>query len=206
MAKAADPDESGVVGNNVRQDSDEQIEQLGLNPEQLANTEAVVFVNQQTNTVTISFRGANQVGDYTGSAGQLMGIETDRYTNAMNLAEEIDNRLGGQHNIQFAGGSHGGGLASAAAIVSGNSAYTFNAVGLHSDTVVRKGGSLSAADSLVDAFFVAGEAQSGLQDNTPVPDAVGNRIKIKPATGLKPCQVVKKHHLQAVIDSLEENC
>jgi len=65
---------------------------------------------------------------------------------------------------------------------------------------------LAPAEGLIDAVYVAGEILSVAQDNTPLPDAAGERIRIEPASRLGIHKVVTKHLMDAVIDSLEQNC
>ncbi len=55
-------------------------------------------------------------------------------------------------NTYITGHSLGGGLASAASIVSGFHGYTFNAAGLHKDTVA--GMNIGSASYLIDSFYV----------------------------------------------------
>ncbi len=84
-------------------------------------------------------------------------------------------------NTYIAGHSLGGGLASAASLMSGFHAYTFNAAGLHEETVA--GMNLGNAGVLIDAFQVDydilswGQYHRGwltwLFGNDNIPQAVG---------------------------------
>ncbi len=86
-----------------------------------------------------------------------------------------------RRNAYIAGHSLGGGLASAASIVSGFHAYTFNAAGLHPDTV--GGMNLANAASLIDAYKVDYDILTWVQESTvavmflyglvDIPNAIG---------------------------------
>ncbi|QXO16300.1 PAAR domain-containing protein [Vibrio ostreae] len=84
-------------------------------------------------------------------------------------------------DIEIAGHSLGGGLASAASKASGYPATTFNAAGLHRNTVANYGvaSEMQSADSLVTGYRVDGEVLTRVQEKTPVlrrlaPSAVRN--------------------------------
>lgn len=90
---------------------------------------------------------------------QSMGLQTDYYDRAMDLAVLLK-----EAGLDFdvTGHSLGGGLASAAAAVSGMRAVTWNAAGLHPDTVARfarENGNLPVYDtsSTVTAWQVRGD-------------------------------------------------
>ena len=72
---------------------------------------------------------------------------------------------------KFVGHSLGGGLASAAAVASNGNATTFNAAGLHNNTITAGG----RTNGAVTAIRVKGEALTALQESTPLPDAYGQR-------------------------------
>jgi hypothetical protein len=86
-------------------------------------------------------------------------------------------------NTYIAGHSLGGGLASAASIMSGFRAYTFNAAGLHPNTVYNNG-NLAIADSLITSYKVDwdilswGQYVSGwfnyVFGSTVIPPAIGH--------------------------------
>jgi hypothetical protein len=97
----------------------------------------------------------------------------------MGLANDVNQATGG--NFISTGHSLGGGLASAAAIVTGTQAITFNAAGLNSNTVIS-GANLANASSLITAYYVGGEILSLAQAWTPFPNAVGTRIALAPGS------------------------
>ncbi|RUL61606.1 hypothetical protein EKH79_18435 [Dyella dinghuensis] len=108
------------------------------------------------------------IEDFLGNNGpQSVGLETDYYDRAMGLGLEFK-----IHNIvvDFAGHSLAGGMASAAAAVTGYSATTFNAAGLHPLTAKRfcdqNNIPLYDASQHVTAYQVKGELlNDGVQGN-----------------------------------------
>lgn len=98
---------------------------------------------------------------------QSVGMETDYYDRAMKLASELQ---AGGLDFELTGHSLAGGMASAAAAVTGNRAITFNAAGLHPQTARRFGeqNGLPVYDvsHRITAYQVQGELLSnGVQDN-----------------------------------------
>lgn len=72
--------------------------------------------------------------DFLNNGQQGIGMRSDYYDRAMDLATQMNDRVGG---FEIAGHSLGGGMASAASAVTGARATTFNAAGLHPDTPAR---------------------------------------------------------------------
>ena len=117
--------------------------------------------------------------------------------------------------IHLVGHSLGGGLASAAALVHNLRATTFNAAGVHSDTVGRHGGSLNNAKQLINAFRDQGEILSTLQDGSfslrsllapttsgvgvAMPNGVGTNYWL-PGTSWDP---ISRHLMDDVIQGLD---
>jgi len=113
---------------------------------------------------TIAFRGSQSAGDWVANVQQGAGFDSAHYRSALAIGERIA-RSPLADQVDFTGHSLGGGLASAAAIASGRPADTFNAAGLHGDTIsdaaaLRGGGQAGQ----VDAWYVGGEILSGIQD------------------------------------------
>ncbi len=75
--------------------------------------------------------------DFLNNGQQGIGMRSDYYDRAMQLASVVNQELPG--NFEIAGHSLGGGMASAASAVTGARATTFNAAGLHPDTPARFG-------------------------------------------------------------------
>ncbi|MBW2713802.1 MAG: RHS repeat-associated core domain-containing protein, partial [Deltaproteobacteria bacterium] len=112
----------------------------------------------------------------TTNFAQGLGFKTSQYEMAMGFAKSASDNLG--TNLRFAGHSLGGGLASAAAIVTGSRATVFNASGLHSNTVTRHGFSLSSGQGLINAYSSSYDILNVLQDVTPMPNVAGRRFQM----------------------------
>ena len=90
------------------------------------STGAVIENREPRDTTLEDFLGNNMP--------QALGLRTDYYDRAMDLATELRKR---GIDFDLAGHSLGGGMASAAAAVTGVRAVTFNAAGLHPDTAAH---------------------------------------------------------------------
>ncbi len=99
--------------------------------------------------------------DWLNNIWQAVGIESDYYKNAVKIGKELA-RAG--QNIDIAGHSLGGGLASATSIASGKPGWTFNAAGLNSGTVEKYGGRLLGSPESIQAYRVNGELLTKLQE------------------------------------------
>lgn len=106
---------------------------------------------------------------------QSVGLRTDYYDRAMNLASEL--KLKNFGDFELAGHSLAGGMASAASAISGMPATTYNAAGLHPETARRFATenrlSVYDANHLVTAYYVQGELlNDGVQHNVQRMDAL----------------------------------
>jgi Lipase (class 3) len=99
----------------------------------------------------------------------------------MDLARNIKNTVKGQFMIT--GHSLGGGLASAAALVTKTNAVVFNPAGLHPETVEREGHNLTAANDLITRYVVNGEVLDRMQTlflDVLMYDSIGRLIVLEP--------------------------
>lgn len=173
----------------------------------------------------VAFRGTQGNSDWLSNAKQAFGVSSDHYDKAMKIGDKI--ARSGNENVTLTGHSLGGGLASAAAVASGQDAITFNAAGLSDATIksanqIRTNAGVANAGK-VDAYFIRGEVLSGLQDGgdrvvgallggiigaavVDAPEAYGNRIGLD---GNRPSDVrwyqdnpVSRHGMNWVINSL----
>ncbi len=99
--------------------------------------------------------------------------------------------------IDVAGHSQGGGLCATASSVSGKACWSFNAAGLHSQTVERYGG--TSQPSEVYAYHVKGEILTTLQSWLPLPEAVGTPYVLD-GKGSS----ISRHFISQVIDGIEK--
>jgi hypothetical protein len=153
--------------------SAEQLAAIGLTPAMLSSPtsqfRAEVYVREiagQT-SYTVAFRGSTPTSsDWVANGRQAVGLETDHYNRALEIGESLIVPDGAR--VTITGHSLGGGLASAAAIAAEMDATTFNAAGLHQNTITaaqniaRADGRLDAPD--IRAVYVRGEVLSALQD------------------------------------------
>ena len=149
------------------------LERLGLtDPAMLesGNFRARVYVTGtgEATHYTVAFRGTRfeVMDDWKINAGQALGQPTENYTKALAIGRALADLP--EFSISMTGHSMGGGLASAAAIAAGRDANTFNAAGLHANTIaaaqaINAGGQTHRA-AQVQAFYVRGEVLSALQD------------------------------------------
>lgn len=154
-----------------------------------------------------AFRGTAVKEDWTQvNVPQGLGMETKSYNAAMNLAQKMAESGA---STEFTGHSLGGGLASAAAVVTGLKATTQNSSGLHKNTTARfdqtKPLDQEAAREIVDAYRIDGadkaEILSSLNKLPGVPDAIGEpRTLEPPKAGVSRLAL---HNVDAVIDSIE---
>ncbi len=139
-----------------------RLAKLGLDKDDLSprncTMRAEVFQDPRTNAYVVAFRGTQTVQDWLADARQGTGLETEHYNQAKILAKKISLATG---DVSFTGHSLGGGLASAASVVTGKSADTFNAAGLNHATVAEYEDNAAK----VAAYYVPGDPLSGVQDN-----------------------------------------
>lgn len=158
-----------------RLDPGEIEQQLGIDPAILNDTTtgyaASLYHDSERETYILANRGTEGVidPDTIANLKQGLGLSAAHYDRAIYAGVQLAAATGG--NIAFTGHSLGGGLAAAQALATGAEAVTFNAAGLHPDTIERSGLDTSAADDLVTAVRVEGDILTELQEN-PWADAV----------------------------------
>jgi hypothetical protein len=114
----------------------------------------------------VAFRGSQSGEDWLNNGQQAVGTDSESYNKALATGQRLSRS---DAPATLTGHSLGGGLASAASIASGRPADTFNAAGLHGDTI-RDAGQIAAAAGrsagTVEAFHVRGEALTAAQEGT----------------------------------------
>lgn len=125
---------------------------------------AALFKSSINNETMLTYRGTNnpvtgKMDWMTNIAQGLVGAETKQYNKAMDLARQVKLAVASPSSPLVAvGHSLGGGLTSAGVGVTGIPGYTFNAAGLHANTVSRKGGlPLDKIGELITTQAVDGE-------------------------------------------------
>ena len=176
---------------------------LGANDEVDSNPRefrAEVYTDGAGNYV-LSYRGtAEGAADWHNNFRQGLGYETrdgDKFSGtAVNTAVEFarvfgDNQGGPSGNLAITGHSQGGGLASVGALASGVPAVTFDASGIHPNTLDRLRIDPQRARELAEggqirAYSLSSDALTNAQDSwitgVLAPDALGTRIVVAPAS------------------------
>lgn len=147
--------------------SEADLQALGLDPSLLSDGDfrARVYVTGDGAQAeySIAFRGSQSGGDWVANAQQAAGFDSTHYRAALAIGERIA-RSPLADQVDFTGHSLGGGLAATAAVASGRPADTFNAAGLHGDTIDDAATFQRGQPGHVDAWHVRGEILSLLQD------------------------------------------
>jgi hypothetical protein len=155
---------------------------------------AAVYRDPDGNYV-VAFAGTDDREDLLDDSVQTFGLRSKQYDEAIRIAKEWKEKADKEgKTIEFVGHSLGGGLASAAAIVTGEKATVFNAAGVHENTISRhfRGADGKRDKAATDAAFAKAATNVtafrfngdflGLQDR-PIagllaPDTVGTKTTI----------------------------
>ena len=147
----------------------------------------------------LSYRGtAEGMADWQNNFKQGTGFQTDPVDKfsgtSVNTAVEFKRVFGddGNSNLAITGHSQGGGLATVGSLATGIPAVTFDASGIHPETLDRMGlADPQAARDIAEggqirAYSLSSDALTNLQEGgTPLgllaPDALGTKIVVKPA-------------------------
>ncbi|SDY86734.1 Protein of unknown function [Lysobacter sp. yr284] len=177
-----------TVGNWTRLD-DAQLTQAGIDPKSLENSDtgfrAGIYTDGNGKYV-VAYAGSNDVQDWITNARQGIGWDSKQYDQAVQLAQDAQQAFG--ENMVITGHSLGGGLAATAALATDTAAVTFNASGVHDDTLRGLGLDPStarndAADGQIRRYNVSGEILTAAQEDVPIlngiPDAPGHEINLK---------------------------
>lgn len=163
--------------------------------------------------------GIKNIKDWTNNVAQSTGAYSEYYKKAV----AIGDKLYKTSNIDIAGHSLGGGLASAASLTSGRPAWTFNAAGLNSSTVEKYGSKITGSLNNIQAYRVKGELLTKIQEGVTkndvikargdlttlvykeefsmlVPDAAGVKHTLPGGTG----SALDKHGIDQAINCIED--
>ena len=127
-----------------REVTDEELGAKGLSRDMFsteAGFSASLYVNDRRQEFALSFRGSDTREDFEkANFPQAVGVETDQYHRAAELAGRVRDSFGNGSNLTMTGHSLGGGLAAVAAIATGSKAVTMNAAGVHASTLLMASG------------------------------------------------------------------
>ena len=180
-----------------------RLEVLGANDSVDGNAQefrAAIYTDGSGNFV-LAYRGtAEGAADWDNNFRQGLGYETrdgDKFSvtaanTAREFAEVFGNGNGGaSSNLAITGHSQGGGLAAVGALASGAPAVTFDASGIHPNTLDRLGIAPQdarglAEGGLIRAYSLRDDALTKAQDSwltgLVAPDALGTQIVVDPAS------------------------
>jgi hypothetical protein len=122
-----------------------------------------------------AFRGTASIDDWGHNMLQAFGMPSESYKKAIDLGTKLADYA---DNASFAGHSLGGGLASAASVVTGKPATIFNADGLNAATT----GGFPSLQAPVTAYHTADDILSTTQDSSIFPSAYGERFELPPVS------------------------
>ena len=224
------PGEAPTGWNNISNDP-QALARYGLTPQdlqkpgsnfgaQMYEPDPAVFGTDMKPTV--AFRGTqpSSMQDWANNGAQGINRHSDYYENAVRIGGRLERS---NADVAITGHSLGGGMASAASRASGLPANTFNAAGLHPETVARYGGTLHVpARENINAYRVRGEALTGAQEQSAggtalaglIGGAVGASAKVALAAAMPnaagiPRELpgkgnpVARHGMDQVIDGIE---
>jgi hypothetical protein len=180
---------------------------------------ATLYLDRSSNTILVANRGTGDLADWANNIQQAGGFPAKQYEQAVTLAYNVKAALEEQYGstvaLEFVGHSLGGGLASAQAVVLQDCrAVTFNAAGLHQQTVERFNTKLTESSARnITALQVQGDILTVVQGNLSdvfrgkiMPEAVGVLQEIRPAQPLtsgRPllatAQALERHMMHKVL-------
>lgn len=176
-----DPPETRKPPEGYRNASPGDLQKLGLNEGMLEHpvdpktgkaTEfrAAVFIDKKTGAPLVAFKGTSPTSreDWAENFKQGRGKESFYYNRAQKIATRVATSPAGA-GAHFTGHSLGGGMASAAARATGLPATTFNAAGLHANTVPHP------VHAEIDAVYVKGEVLRRTQSIPFTPPSAATR-------------------------------
>ena len=145
--------------------------------------------------LVIAYAGTEDKPDILSDLRQGVGLKDEQYNQAMRLAKSVVKKVG-KNVVETTGHSLGGGLASAATVVTGTKGYTFNAAGLHVNTIKRPPYEVSRSvmkeqGALIDAYRSTADPLNNAQKASLVtrgivlPKALGVPHIVEPAAQWK---------------------
>ncbi|MDX3775554.1 RHS repeat-associated core domain-containing protein [Chromatiaceae bacterium AAb-1] len=207
----------GNLPDGISQLSNERLEEMGLADMVFNDAESGfqsgLYYDSNHRSYIYALAGTNDGADMAENFAQGVGNFAMQYDLALRNTAAIKASVGGA--LTLAGHSLGGGLASMAAALNGLPANTYNAAGVHMNTLARYSGGMASAVRLansanVNAYHVIGDGLTRMQRYSTfapaVPSAIGRPVVVQPANpvwGLVPFYGgVKLHSIDTVIDSM----
>ena len=177
-----------LPGTWARMD-DAAVRAAGIDPTLLHDTKSgfdASLYRDASGAVVVAYAGSNEWKDWPHNFRQGLGSEDAQYGQAIALAQEAKRAFG--DGVVLTGQSLGGGLAAAASMVNEVPAVTFNAAGVHDNTLERYGLDADALkreaeQGLIRSYHVRNEILTHLQEDSiplkwAMPDAAGHKIEL----------------------------
>jgi len=131
---------------------------------------ASLYYNEDTGDYFVAFRGSEPKGMqfyhdwFIEDGGQAFGFDTPQIEKTRSLAEKMDNATKGK--VKFTGHSLGGGNSAMASYYTGLPGYTFNARGVHQNTLnyLDKKGAVKSTSNIIN-YSTSNDILNGLQNN-----------------------------------------
>ncbi|TGN17912.1 DUF2974 domain-containing protein [Leptospira idonii] len=159
----------------------EQLIERGADPAKFENKDSGLhsdlFFDKNTEKYVLAFRGTDSFLDAWIDIKNIVGVVTDQHQQAMDLAQSLDRLPEFKNKLTFTGHSLGGGLASAAAGITGSTAFTFNSANLNDATRTAMGDNANGLENRVNYYYLPGELASLGQDSFNL-SAEGNRTAL----------------------------
>jgi RHS repeat-associated protein len=174
------------------------------------------FVSQlydegNNNDYALAFRGtmttgwSDIIGDWYSNVMQALygPLVYTQYDEAVDVADQVNSKLGNSKNLTMTGHSLGGGLAAVAALSTDRPAVTFNAAGVNGLTFIADGGLFY--NNRINNYSVEGEVLTTLQRNMPImPEALGQQYFLPVIKADQSKSPIGLHGMDTVLDSLGE--
>lgn len=221
MDQAFDASMAGIAeAVYLRQDADGwrrmgdgELAAAGVDPGlQYSNGMEAGIYTDDSGRYVVGFAGNDTGGveDVGTVIAQSAGFQTRQYDNAVSLAHQAENAFGGD-NVIYTGHSLGGGLASMAAAATGSTAVTFNAQGIHDNTLRQHGLDAGAVRHAADNgqmrhYSIDGDWATGVQRQVPVldmlPNPLGTHIQFNDPAGI--LAIGSNHYIGPVKAAIEQ--
>jgi hypothetical protein len=114
-------------------------------------------------TYVLGLRGTQGKQDWLeGNAKQAVGMQSKHYEQAKNIARKLNEALGQNKKLEFAGDSLAGAMATTAGIITGRPAVTSDTAGVHPNTLGTF--TREEANKLVNNYYTKGEILTTVQN------------------------------------------